>query len=425
MIYNQLQRLIMYAYNNVSYYKETFDRYKIKPQDINSFDELERLPVLTKEQIQSSPDSFLSKEYSYFPKNKELSIRRTSGSTGKYMKIYWDNKDDIRSMLNLWMIRNKDYGVEPKSKFCSLYTTMYNFNKLVENNTSHIFYGGRNLALSKIGINEHSIKNYYSEVFKFNPEWFFIQPSIAYLLAEYISNNNLEIPKSLKYIELTGEYLFESVRKKIESTFNVQVSNQYGCNETNGIAIECNHRNLHCLTGNVFVEILKDGYRVEDGEEGEIYLTCLTNYAMPFIRYAIGDRGALIKNHSCPCGKKTPVLKLSSGRVSEYISTEGGGKVNCYVFLYTIEQINESMGNPIIQFKIVQNAVNNFKVYLVINESFAGWKDNICKFFCDNIREESLKDSSWEFEFVESIYPDSITGKTRFFENKTILATEL
>ncbi len=420
MINSQLQKIILYAYNTVPYYKEIFDINGILPQDIYSFDDLERLPVLTKEQIQASPQDYLSKQYSYFPKNKDLSIKRTSGSTGKYMKIYWDNQDDLKSMLNLWMTRKKEYGIDAKSKFCSWYTTMYSYNKLSEVGQNQIIYNGRNLALSKIGINQESIKNQYSEIIKFDPDWFFIQPSIAYLLAEYISNNNLELPKSLKYIEFTGEYLFEEIRNKIENVFSVPVSNMYGCNETNGIAIECKQGNMHLLSGNLYVEILENGQRVGDGEEGDIHLTCLTNYAMPFIRYAIGDRGALFKSHNCPCGRESAVLKLSTGRVSDFISTSEGGKINCYVFLYTIELINESMGNPIKQFKIIQNAINSFIVYLVIGMSFIGWKDSICKSFCENLKEESLKEAAWEFNFVQNIYPDSVTGKIKFFENKTM-----
>lgn len=112
---------------------------------------------------------------------------------------------------------------------------------------------------------------------------------MAALLSHFIKENNMSVPKSLKYIELTGELLLDSDRNLIEDVFHIRPINMYGTNETNGIAIECNHGNLHILEDNVIVEVLKNGMPVMD-EEGDIFVTCLNNYAMPFIRYETGDK---------------------------------------------------------------------------------------------------------------------------------------
>ena len=87
---------------------------------------------------------------------------------------------------------------------------------------------------------------------------------------------------------------------------------------------------MHVIENNVIVEVLKDGKPVLN-EEGDIYITSLKNYAMPFIRYETGDRGILKTEHNCKCGNKSPVLVILSGRSSDFITLENGEKLNSYV----------------------------------------------------------------------------------------------
>jgi phenylacetate-CoA ligase len=415
---NALQNIVQHAYNTVPYYKQTFDEYQIDPFSIKQLCDLEKLPILTKEKIQEDPDKFISEKYKYFPYSQDLIINRTSGSTGKFLKVFWSKNDEIRSMFSLWMLRSKVYGIDASSKFCSFHTTVYNANRLVETPDSMLLSSDRNLSFSKLNMDYYKLGEYYKQILDFKPEWLFVQPSIAYLLADYIEQNNLYIPDSLKYIELTGEYLFSNYHEKIRKIFQVKTANMYGSNETNGIAIECSEGHLHCLNNNVIVEILKDGKRVEDGEEGEIYVTSLTNTVMPFIRYALGDRGIMYTNELCSCGRRSPIIKLISGRVGEYLQLDNGELLNCYIFLYPIERINSHMGNPINQFQVEQNTLNKITVNLVIKKSFNNWKDSICAEFKNYISKIGISNVECEFKFFDSILPDNSTGKLQFFLNK-------
>lgn len=413
----RLTQIVSYAYRNVHYYKRMMDEKGIDPSSIEDYASLKKLPFLHKDEIQSRPEDFLSEEYKKFPKTKDIVLRRTSGSTGKYLKIYWDYKDDIKSMISLWNYRNRYYGVGPSDKFCGFYTASYQGNKIVEQQMVQKSLDGRYLGFCKINLTYERLLDCYKQMYSFDPKWFNLQPSIANLLAEIVEREHLAVPPSLKYIELSGEYLFEDVRKRIEQTFQVPVANQYGCNEANAIAYECKEGHMHCLTDHVLVEVIKNGEPVFE-EEGDIYITSLSNYAMPFLRYQTGDRGILVQDPKCPCGSTRPELILKSGRSSDYITLRNAEKLNAYVLLGIIEYTNEYMGTPIKQFQIIQTDIDRFTVKLVLKEEFSTWQSGVKENFLLNIQEERLKNAQWDFQFMECILPDLQTGKFKYFINR-------
>lgn len=411
-----LSDLIHYAYEHVDYYHKIIDENKIDITSIKASEDLSVLPILSKDKIQENSMAFVSDEYQKYPKNENIVLKRTSGSTGKYLKIFWDYKDDIKSLMPLWILRSRLYGIDPDMKWCSFYSSMYEGNKIKQLMPRELDMNGRHMGFSKIGLTYDKIAEVYKEIISFNPDWLLLQPSIAYLMAQIVKQYNMKIPSNLKHIELSGEYLFDSYRQQIQEVFGIEPVNQYGCNEANEIAYECKCRNMHVIENNVVVEVLKDGKPVLN-EEGDIYITSLKNYAMPFIRYETGDRGILKTEHNCKCGNKSPVLVVLSGRSSDFITLENGEKLNSYVLINIIEYTNENMSSAIKQFQIIQTAVNCFNVNLVIKKAYSGWKDAIIECFLDNIHEEALKEAEWKFNFSDNICPDELTGKYKYFIN--------
>jgi phenylacetate-CoA ligase len=119
---------------------------------------------------------------------------------------------------------------------------------------------------------------------------------------------------------------------------------------------------------NVFVEILdQEGNTLENGKEGDIYITSLNNYAMPFIRYAIGDRGILLDN-TCNCKRRGRIIKLTTGRSSEMAETKNGERVSGYVFTRTVHIINQIIDDCIKQYQVIQKSYDEFVIRMVLDE---------------------------------------------------------
>ncbi|MGQ9681670.1 MAG: phenylacetate--CoA ligase family protein [Anaerolineae bacterium] len=128
-----------------------------------------------------------------------------------------------------------------------------------------------------------------------------------------------------KAIITSAGTLYPFMRQKIETVFQCKVRDRYGCREAGDIACQCSmFGGLHVAPWGCYVEIVDDeGGRVPPGVEGNILITCLTNYAMPLIRYRMEDRGALA-TAECPCGRCGQILQSVSGRVSDSFRRRDG-----------------------------------------------------------------------------------------------------
>lgn len=411
--------LINYAYDKVPYYREKFDDCGVNISEVTSIEDIGQLPFLKKDIIQGNYKKMLSTDYFYPPGRDTLITQRTSGSTGQILKVEWNKYDFIRSLFYLWILRSRFYGIDASSKYCSFYSTLYRGNKLVENipeiNASN---NGKNISFSKMILDDEHLYKYLKKMHEFKPEWLFLQPSVAYILADFIDRNSLKVPETLKYIELTGEYLFDEFRKKILEVFRVPVANMYGCMEANGIALECKNGHMHLLNNNVAVEILNGGNTVGYGREGEIFITSLYNKAMPFIRYALGDRVVLSPAEKCGCGLQSDILEVIAGRVNDFVIVEGREPISSYLFVYSLESINVKLGYPVKQFQIIQESKDNFTANLSLHNRYAGWKETVKKEFLLEMSKLRLDKMNWNIQFHDVIMPTGNTGKLQFFINR-------
>ena len=169
---------------------------------------------------------------------------------------------------------------------------------------------------------------------------------------------------------------------------------------------------MHCTPDNVLVEIINDGRSCSYGEQVEIVLTSLTNRAMPFIRYAVGDRGVLLPGDTCPCNNANPVLDIKAGRLADYVNVLNAPAIHSIVFWLASENINLSLDYPIIQFQVIQETLNKFTVYFVLEKSKIVCKNSVEKLFLKSVRKHGFPDNTeWTFSYLEEICPDSSTGK--------------
>jgi len=413
---SRLNKLIMHACNTVPYYKDLFSDMGINAESIKCTEDLKKIPILTKKEVQRMTGRFVSSDCLQYPKNENLIIRRTSGSTGMLLKVFWTRHDYIRSLFPLWVARRQYYGIEPDMKSCTFHTGMMEEEGMRISEIS-FFNSGRILSFSKHKLDKDQLTIYYNEMLAFDPEWMMLQPSVAYLLACFMTENHLEKPSGMRYMELTGEYLFDTYRSKIKEAFGIPVINQYGCEELNSIAMECPCGNMHCLGDNAIVEVIKDGRPANFGEAGEIHVTGLNNYTMPFIRYSLGDRGVLFPSDICSCGSRNPVIKVLAGRTGDFILVDGREPINSYIFYNAIETINRKNHNVILQFQVTQVSNSDFEVKLVLKHASYIPEDIIIKQFTDCMSTMGLNNVNWKFIFMDSIIPHPTTGKLSFFNS--------
>jgi phenylacetate-CoA ligase len=222
--------------------------------------------------------------------------------------------------------------------------------------------------------------------------------------AKFVQAHHLDDVK-FSGVTSTAEVLYPSQRELIERTFGCEVVNRYATRELGGIACEClEHTGLHIGVGEVYVEILRDGVAVPVGEEGDIVVTNLNNYGMPFIRYRVGDIGQL-SDAVCPCGRGLPMMEVVRGRTSDMFKTKDGRVVHGEFFTHLFYGISEAR-----RFQVIQKSYDHILVSVVEKSPLPPER---LVFIERAIKDVMGSDVTVEFRFPQSIALQS-SGKYRF-----------
>ncbi len=328
------KKLVRHAYENVPYYTRVFDDLHIHPNDIESFDDFATLPVLTKDIIRENFDDMIAANFDKAAMNRNS----TGGSTGEPLTFYQDKTykvwADAARRRGWYDIAGCQYGDtcaviwgamhEVKEDF-SLYERARDYLK-----TGEIWLNAFNLS---------DDRKY--EFFKFcrtaRPKLLRGYTTAIADFARYLDNNNLKFP-SIKGIILCAETVTDEMQNYIESIFQAPSYNTYGGRELSLIAMQCSHKNgLHEVSENNYVEYEPITLAGCAGA-ANLLVTNLNNYAMPFIRYRIGDIGVPSGLMECDCGRGLPLIAKIVGRTTEIFVFHDKTRIAGEMFIHLMKE---------------------------------------------------------------------------------------
>lgn len=397
----QLRKIIVFSYENVPYYTKLFNRLGIIPSDIQKSEDLQILPILTKEIIKEN-------WYDFIPKNLDkmkYDNRATGGTTGTPLK-YRVSKEQ-RILAGCLLYRGWSYGgYEPGDKMVFLAGSSLGANVKTKFG-KFIQETARNLKkLSSFDMSEKEMMDYVQIINNFKPKFIRGYASSIYFLSEWILKNDLNIfiPKA---VFTTSEKLYPYMRLSISKAFKCDVFDGYGLFDGGISANECNHHSgLHIDTEGAIMEIIDDNGKQLINGEGTVLATSLHNYALPFIRYNTGDLAA-ISIESCKCGRKLQLLKYVIGRSVDFLITPEGKNVHGWFFDYIQKTIY-----GIKEYQVVQDSLEKINFKIVRDKDF---DQNAPNKISEFIRQKS---SNWmvEVEFVDKIERTG-AGKFKFIIN--------
>jgi phenylacetate-CoA ligase len=399
----RIRKIVQYSYNHIKYYNSLFKQLKIEPEKIKTIKDLEKIPVLQKEDIIKNWNDFIPNNISKIKYFKST----TGGSTGAPLKFRIEKKDrtlGIGMLYRGWSYASYELG--EKMIFlggASLdYSSKNNFLTKIQENVRNI------KKFSSFDMGESDLKNNVQVIRSFKPKYLRGYASSIYFFSEWIEENDIKLPK-MKAVFTTSDQLYPAMRKKIENVFSCPVYDGYGLNDGGVTAFECNeHNGLHIDTERSVMEIVDSNLNQLEEGEGTILATSLHNYAMPFIRYNTEDVGFLL-NFNCNCGKKYKLLKELRGRVVDTFYTPEGKNVNGWFFIYIIWESCKGIK----KYQIIQENLNKIIINIVVDNSFDYKQLN---FIEQKIKEKSKK---WEIEFkiLDKINLTE-SGKYKYIINK-------
>ena len=316
------------------------------------------IPIMTKRDIQQPLINRLSKGFT----SKNVYINKTSGSSGDPFIFA---KDKFCHAMTWAIIQNRFgwYGLDfNHSKQARFYGIPLNTKGYYKERFKDIL--SNRLRFSVFDLSDTAFEKYL-ETFKITAfEYINGYTSSVVQFAKFLKRQHLvlkSICPTLKTCVVTSEMLFDTDRQLMEMQFGVPVINEYGAAELDLIAFENPNKSWQVNSETLFVEILDENNNpVPIGKEGRIIITSLYNKAHPFIRYDIGDIGALSKKSLI----KTPFLDKLIGRTNDIATLPSGRKAAGLTFYYITKSIIEDDGN-VKEFIIEQLTNNTFKISYV------------------------------------------------------------
>ena len=327
--HRQLGRLITHAYRHVPYYTRLFDKRGLKPQDIKTTADLSRIPVTSKSDLQLLPDNDVLARGT---RTEHLVAQRTSGSSGEPFVIRRTWLEE--RLLNAFRWRANHYhGLRMTDKVSGI---------VMPRPSQHRLNALPIKLLQSLGLYRWEVidcrlppEEIIGRLRNCHPDVVSGFPGVLWRCAESINNDQCPAIRP-RYLEVAGEVLTPLMRQQISQAFASPVFELYASHEFNLIAWECKKTGeLHTCDDSVIVEVLTDGRPAAPGERGEIVITALHSFAMPFIRYRLGD---IVTKGSemCACGKPYATIRKIQGRMLDYFPLPGGRVIHPYDILVKI-----------------------------------------------------------------------------------------
>ncbi|MBE6983865.1 MAG: phenylacetate--CoA ligase [Ruminococcaceae bacterium] len=351
----RLVKQVRHVWENVPYYRQKMEEKGVAPEDIQSVDDLHKLPFLCKDDLR--------KAYPYGLKGVPLSdcvrIHSTSGTTGKRVVAFYTQHD-----IDLWddcCARALVAAGATSEDICHI---AYGFG---------LFTGGAGLngGSHKVGcltlpMSSGNTERQLQFMTDLGSTILCCTPSYAAYLAESIHEQGIREQIKLKAGIFGAEAWSEDMRHDIENKLGIKAYDIYGLTETSGpgVAFECSEQTgMHINEDHFIAEIIDPdtGEVLPEGSKGELVFTAITKEAFPLLRYRTRDICVLTRK-KCSCGRTHVKMSKPMGRSDDMLIIRG---IN--VFPSQIETVLIQQGYPA-NYQIIVDRVNNSDTFEVMVE---------------------------------------------------------
>ena len=285
---------------------------------IEGVKDLQRLPILEREIVRQRPQDFFSRAV---PSHRRIRAG-TTGTTGANLKVAYT--EELARQNWAFLLRQWTWaGVAPREPRVTLFGSQV--VPAWRQTPPFWVYNrpDRQALLSIFHISEKTASAYLDFLRAHQAEVLEGFASVLGILADFILARGESIP--MRVVFTTGEPLYPSTRKKIESAFQSRVFDSYGMTEYCGLIQECEQGQMHLAPEYGYLEILDEhGQPAPSGQEGDFVWTGFLNHAMPLIRYRIGDRGRWEESIPCACGRAFPRVVPTITRQSDVLRCADG-----------------------------------------------------------------------------------------------------
>lgn len=396
--WQRLQKFYSFLWQHNSFYRQRLEKAGLHPNSLREPADIEKIPILSKKEIRQYGDALLSDGF-----NKSSLLHfKTGGSTGKALDIFIT--EECSELRNSCARRHDRWtGWEPGEPIGAAWGNP----KLPTTMKEKIFHYCLQpyIYLDTMAVSPEAVKTFARNWSTVRPTLLFGHAHSLFILAQYAQELGCNEIRP-KGILSTSMMLLPHERRRIEEVFSCRVTDRYGCEEVSLIGCECEqHNGMHMNIEHLVIEFIKDdGQKALSGEPGNIVVTDLMNFAMPFVRYRVEDVGIPL-DRACSCGRGLPLMGKVAGRVADFLITKNGDRV---AGISLIENTLTKMPG-IDQMQIVQRSLDDLLLNVVAGQGYSkAIQKNLATYF-----QEIFPDTTVSICQVAKIEPEP-SGKYRF-----------
>jgi phenylacetate-CoA ligase len=369
------QRVYQHAITNIPFYRERYGNAGLGFDSLRDRDDWRQVPLLRRADIQANFQQLQCR-----PKDHgELSTSTTTGSSGSPVVVVGTAVSRI--LWHALTLRNHLWHSHDFAAKMATIRALRGLSESLEQRERN--WGGATIDLIATGpmvaLDVHaSIDEQAAWLVQENPDYLLTYPSIALALLEHMEREKLALP-NLRELATFGELLEPRVRSLCQRVWGVPVVDGYSSQEVGYIALQCPQaEHYHVQAESLIVEIIDErGNWCRPGEIGRVVVTTPHNFAMPLIRYEIGDYAEV--GDPCPCGRGLPVLRRIVGRQRNMAVLPDGRVVWPYMNEKLLKDNGLSDSMRVRQVQIIQTEPDAIQVKLVSACPFQPEEESLVK----------------------------------------------
>jgi phenylacetate-CoA ligase len=387
---SQLQTLLLHCYREVPYYRRLLAEIGFPKRKIETFDDLRRLPLLTRQLYQAH---FAELQAATLPEGMTAGGRGfTSGTNGVPLQVL--KTDRVSLWFKAFYLRDLEWSdIDPRQRLAAIRAIAMTRDALpaaLQGGSAPTWYEGLERVIEtgpSFGMDirqEPKLQLLWLQ--RIRPNYLLSMPSNLEILAAVVEEKGVGL-QDLRAIQSFGEPLADAVRQRVERAFGVPVKNLYSASEAGYLASPCpTGHGLHVHGENVIAEVLDgEGRPCSPGHTGRLVFTTLHNFLAPFVRYEILDEVTLAPA-PCRCGRGLPLWTHVDGRRHPAVHLPDGRKKSSVGITMGVRQVGGAL-----QFQIVQRAADHVIIRVVPGaawtaEHAARLQNVVCEEFESRIR---------------------------------------